>query len=492
MTPVRNPAPDRRGTPEASAPRDLVNTPSKRHCPASFWNLGRPAPTVNRRAPTLRRWIATRDALAAELGGEPPAEPPGARFDPVQAAIVAAQIKKAGPRLPSPERGEVDLDWQQLSTPVGADELEVFFQFARRTPGGPLEMYKLKTARISEEVEFAASDEEIAAVVVDPRFPDGMEAYELRTADGELIRLEMAPDRARRILADLGRDHRRMLRSDRRQLVAGPHCPTCEVAEVCPTFPAIDPAGGEMPGPARRLPSAVRLKVSKSRLAEMDLCERRAAWKAVFFIPPDADHQSRGTSPGVEVGNRFHTLMAEALLSPDPDSFFSGDPEMDALYRRHLALPCTAGLRLTAAEFPLGFTVRFRTREGSVSVVMYGLADAVGREADGTPAVIDHKTGLAPRSHPHEVELYGLGALLRIRDASSVATHIHWLSTAGTPPVCDRKVWRRDQAKDLAARFARLAGTVASWDLADAASPPYRVGEWCRSCPFEQRCAAHR
>lgn len=492
MTPVRNRAPVRGGAPEASAPKDLVKTPSKRHCPASFWNLGRSAPAVNRRAPTLRRWTAVRDALVAELGGEPPPEPPEARFDPVQAAIVAAQIRKAKPRLPSPERGEVDLEWQHLSTPIGADELQVFFQFARRTPGGPVELYKLKTARIAEEVEFATSAEEIAAVVVDPRFPDGMEAYELRTADGELIRLEMAADRAREALADLGRDYRRMLRSDSRELVAGPHCPTCEVAEVCPTFPAIDPGGGGNTLPVRRLPSAVRLKVSKSRLAEMDYCPRRAAWKAVFSIPPDADHRSRDASAGVEVGNRFHMLMAEALLSPDPASFFAGDPEMEALYRRHLGLPCTAGLRLSGTEFPLGLTVRFRTRAGSVSVVLYGLADAVGREADGTPAVIDHKTGLAPRSLPHEAELYGLGALLRIRDASSVATHIHRLSTGGTPPACDRKVWRRDQVGDLAERFARLAGIVASWDLTDAASPPYRVGEWCGTCPFEQRCAAHR
>lgn len=487
----RNPAPtgDRAAM---STPKEMVDAPSRRHCPASFWNLGGPPPIANRQSPTLRRWAATLEALTAELGGGPAPDPPESRFDPVQAEIVAAQIKKAAPRLPSPDRGEIDLEWQHLSAPIGSEELKVFFQFTRRGQDDRIELYKLKTARIREEAEFATSPEEIAAVAADPRFPDQMEAYELRTSDGELIRLEMATDRGAKALADLERDHRRMLRSDPERKVAGRHCSTCKVAEQCPTFPAIEPHAEGITPLRKRLPSARRLMISKSRLPEVDYCQRRAAWSAVFFIPADSGHYSLETAPGAAVGNRFHTLMAEALLSPDPASFFCEDPEMEALYRQHLALPCVAGLSLTGVEFPLGFTVRRRTGAGSVSVVLYGLADAVGREADGTPAVIDHKTGLTPGVHPYEAELYALGALLRIRNASAVATHIHRLTTAGKPPACDRKVWSRDQITELARRLGDLAETAAGWDDLDATSPPYRVGEWCGACPFEQRCRSHR
>ena len=476
----------------ASVPRDLIGARCKRICPASFWNLGKPPPVANRNSPPLRRWSATWKALEAELSGETAPVPLEQGLDPVQAAIVASQIRTAASRLPDADQGEIDLEWPSVSVPIDAEELQVFFQFAVTRPDGRLEMYKLKTGQLREDSEFATPAEEISAVVSDPRFPDRMEAYELRATDGETIRLEMDGDKADTTLRALERDYRRMLDASPAQVRAGTHCSTCKVADRCRTFPAIKPGAEEIVPLPKRLPSAFRLMIPKSRLPEMDYCQRRAAWRTVFSIPPDPDHYWAEVSPNLELGNRFHQLMAEALLSDDPDSHFAGDLETESLYRQHLSLPCTSGLRITKTEFPLGFTVRVPTARGPTSVVVYGLADGAGREEDGTPAVIDHKTGTAPRTSPHEAELYALGALLRFRKAPTVATHIHQLSTSGKEPVCDRRAWTRDGINDLARQLGRLAETAAHWDYLDATSPPYQAGEWCATCPFEKRCLSYR
>ena len=476
----------------ASTPRDLVNTPSKRICPASFWNLGKPAPGANRNSPSLRRWNATWHALEAELSGQAVPAPLEQGFDPVQAAIVASQIRTARSRLPSADRGEVDLDWPLVSIPIDSDQLRVFFQFAVRHPDRRLELYKLKTGQIREESEFATPYEEIAAVVNDPRFPAEMEAYELRATDGELIRLEMDREKAGNTLLALEQDYRQMFDACPDDVNPGIHCSTCKVADRCRTFPLIDPRGSAIVPLRKRLASAFRVMIPKSRLPEVEYCQRRAAWKTVFSIPPDPDHYGSEISPGLELGNRFHRLMAEAVLSDDPAAHFAGDLETESLYRQHLGLPCTSRLRIYKTEYPMGFTVRIRTARGPISVVVYGLADGAGREEDHTPAVIDHKTGASPRTYPYEAELYALGAFLLFKRAPNVATHIHHLSTSGQDPVCDRKVWAREQINDLALQLGSLADTVARWDYVDATSPPYRVGEWCATCPFEQRCLSYR
>ncbi|MDE0231917.1 MAG: hypothetical protein OXN93_06510 [bacterium] len=475
-----------------STPKDLVGKPSKRICPGAFANLGGYPPTSNRNAPALRRWKATWDALSSELTGGPPPGASGEPFDPVQAAIVAAQIRRSKSLPPPRDRGEFDLDFPRLSVPIGHQELEVFFQFVHSDPDGFLKMYRLKTAQIRAEDEFVSAPEEIAAVVSDPRFPDSLEAYEIRTADGEMIRLEMPQGEAKKTLEKLECDHRRMVGADPGDIRPGSHCSMCDVSDLCRTFPAIDPSAEEVaPHRGRRLPSSYRLMLSKSRLEDMDLCQRRAAWRAWFSIPADLEHQSRETSPGLAAGSRFHRLMAKALLTDDPGSYFSADPEMEALYTQHLSLPCTPPVTVRATEFPLGFTVRFRTERHSVSVVSYGLADAVGREPDGTPAAIDHKTGLSGGSNPHEPEIYALGALLRFPNSPTVATHIHHLAR-GRDPQCERVAWERDRIGELASRLGSFAETASRWDLLDATSPPFRVGEWCGTCPFEQRCLSYR
>ncbi len=478
-----------------STPKDLVQTESKRICPGAFANLSRTSFTESSNAPALRRWKATWEALSAELTGT------GSRrtweeLDPVQRAIVAAQVKRARALLPSPGDGEIDLDWPHLIVPIGSQELRVSFQFTHKDPDGLLKMYRLKTGRIRDQAEFISAPEEIATVVLDERFPDSMEAYEIRTADGEVIRLEMPPENARETLAALETDYREMADSKPNRIVEGLHCSTCRVPDLCDAFPRISPSADTVkPLQTPRLPSHYRIMISKSRLAEMAFCERRAAWAAWFAIPPDLDHQSGDRSPDLAVGIRFHRGMAKALLTKDPGSHFNDDQEMEALYRQHLSLPCTAGLVIGRTEFPLGFTARFNADADmdrtSLSVVVYGLADAAGREPDGTPAVIDHKTGRSHGAQPHEEELYALGALLRL-NAPKVATHIHRLSAGREKPICDRKTWHRRNIEELAEPLVKLAGAAARWDPLDATSPTYSEGEWCSACPFEKRCISYR
>ena len=241
-----------------SAPKDLVGRLSRRRCPGAFASLGGRPPNTNRNAPPLRRWKATWEALSAALTGGRPAGRSEDSFDPVQAAIVAAQIKRAKPLLPARDREEFDLDWPRLSHPMGHEELEVFFQFVHADSDGFLKMYRLKTAQIREGEEFVSAPEEIATVVSDSRFPGSLEAYEIRTADGEVIRLEMEPTRAKETLTQLESDYQAMVGADPDDIHPGFHCSMCDVADLCRTFPAIDPSMGDS-RPTQKTPTAFGL-----------------------------------------------------------------------------------------------------------------------------------------------------------------------------------------------------------------------------------------
>ncbi|MGH8874059.1 MAG: hypothetical protein ACRDVM_02230, partial [Acidimicrobiia bacterium] len=157
--------------------------------------------------------------------------------------------------------------------------------------------------------------------------------------------------------------------------------------------------------------------------------------------------------------------------------------------------PVTVG----RTEYELGSTLvvpgvvvdgRDRVGSGEVAVVLIARADAVGREEDGTPAVIEHRTGPASRSLPFEQDLYAVGAALATR-RPRVAVHTHHLERPDGP-ICDRTVYEEGDLDRAVERLRGAAQTIAAWHPYDALSPGYRVGGWCQGCPFERRCTSFR
>ena len=249
--------------------------------------------------------------------------------------------------------------------------------------------------------------------------------------------------------------------------------------------------------------------VTKSRLPVLDQCERRVAWRALYGIPRDDGHDTDRHDS--RYGRHFHEAIAAALLSSDPDAAFrtavismpeSESSDLLSYWEQHLSLveaePHPVTVRDT--EYPVGATwvlpgpdLNTKTgelREDLVAVVLLGFTDAVGREASGLPAVIDHKTG-ANTLVPFETELYAVGAALLL-NANKVAVHRHQL-TLGQDPACDRIVF--DEAKLQTARelLAERAARIAAWHPTDALDPSFHVNpSWCGACEFRERCENYR
>ena len=65
----------------------------------------------------------------------------------------------------------------------------------------------------------------------------------------------------------------------------------------------------------------------------------------------------------------------------------------------------------------------------------------------------------------------------------------------GVINVTNRRSGRHFNEKDLANAGDQLrtaAAKVAAWHPLNSLSAPYTVGEWCRWCPFEERCSQFR
>lgn len=135
-------------------------------------------------------------------------------------------------------------------------------------------------------------------------------------------------------------------------------------------------------------------------------------------------------------------------------------------------------------------------RDGNVSdnaavAVTVIARPAVGRELDETPAVIEHRTGkTSDRIDERETALYAVW-VARLFRAETVAVHQHSLGGEGDPE-CIRIVYDKDALAEAEQLLASVLGPIAMWCPLDATEPAYKVGEWCASCPYRERCERFR
>jgi len=143
---------------------------------------------------------------------------------------------------------------------------------------------------------------------------------------------------------------------------------------------------------------------------------------------------------------------------------------------------------LTATELEFGVTIPIEDQD--TAVVAIGTIDAAGREADGTAAVVEHRTG-ARAEIPHlEQELYAVAAAWRTQ-ADRVAVHHHFLRADGDE-ACTRRVFDADDLQQALAYLRDAADTIAGWSPVASLEPEHTVGEWCGTCPYESLCKEWR
>jgi hypothetical protein len=211
------------------------------------------------------------------------------------------------------------------------------------------------------------------------------------------------------------------------------------------------------------------------------------------------------------IGILFHEILAEVLVSDDPDGTFAAlldrvSPDdrdtMTTLYERHRQIesshvPVDYGL----AEYQVGSTFVLEgldaDRDGNVkpgvavAVTVVARTDAVGREQDNIPAVIEHRTGKSSdRIDDRETALYAL-SVARLLRVDTVAVHQHSLGAQGDPE-CIRIVYDADGLAQAEELLTQVLAPIPAWSPIDAMEAPYSVGEWCTECPYQTRCIKYR
>ena len=462
------------------------------HCPAAE-GAGTQMPRGN-----LDRWVFVRDACASWHNGSDVDDVIANQFsalDPVQRRICTV-LFRSYVNLMQGVRGEAeDLEGDHVVVPHPTAHAfaPAHVTFTLSGEDGP-ELVKLRTGRTG------SSDWEKAVLLTGKDPEDSV--IEVMAATGVIEEITMSDDARESALADLFSTWDAQQTTDRsRGTRPGRWCYTCPRPARCGQYPTAD---------GHRVSANTRtVRLSKTWAMGLRYCERRVAWKQVYGIPEDdwtEDDDWRR-----DRGIAFHDLLAAALTAEDPQAAFEaalhGVPESEVenmrwLWGRHLELEAAHmhPVAVRDTEYQVGTTIEvggLKVRRGAVqtdqpvAVVFMGRADATGRELDGTPAVIEFRTGPgATEVNQLELDIYATGVAL-LAGQTQVAVHLHQL---GLPegPRCVREVYNEERIREAVQRLEEPAVTVANWHPEDATQPPFTVGAWCEGCVFKQRCEEHR
>ena len=447
----------------------------------------------------LDRWIAVRYALETALtnGGDVDraVDENAGWLDAVQRDLVT-HLVSSGVSILGASDADVEFDPEDnvaiVDLPTLNIELASYFQIVVTDPRDPdrSEYLKIRTGR-------EGTSQPEAAILLAGGEP-GIAFGDLMLRDGTIEPVEMSEPEIDGEITRLREIARR--ERDLRSRVPGWQCYRCDRVATCGQYPT---EGGSRVGSRQRT-----IRVSKSDVLRLDQCHRRVAWKVVYAMPKDSGEE---TGDAAAVGLLFHEILAEVLLSDDPETTFSElvtsvSPDdrdtMTALYARHKDIesahvPVVYG----RTEYPVGATFILEgldaDRDGNlipgvaVAVTVIARTDAVGREPDDTPAVIEHRTGkTSDRIDERETAIYALSTA-RLLGVDSAAVHQHSLGAVGDPE-CIRILYDANGLAEAQELLTEILAPVALWDPVDATKPSYSVGEWCTGCPYQQRCTSFR
>ena len=147
-------------------------------------------------------------------------------------------------------------------------------------------------------------------------------------------------------------------------------------------------------------------------------------------------------------------------------------------------------LRSTSGPEPLTTRRYDKITVAEVAIVLIARVDGAGREADGTPVIVEHRTGESATETSYETDLYALSTAWAVQD-DRAAVHVHRLGLQDGP-VCERTSYDEEALTEAADRLRSAAGRITAWHPTNAIAPPYTVGGWCTWCPVKERCERHR
>jgi hypothetical protein len=461
-------------------------------CPASQ------GPKASMPSAQLERWTAVVDAIGdwyrIEQGYEDIDDIEDrhmGRLDPVQRQITSA-LFTVYRRIMSKAPGEVvefETQYSEVWDRPANTTMSAATQLSTTSVAGT-QRVKIRTGRSG------VSPEE-AAVLVEGCDP-GASVIEVDLAHGEVNDVIVGAAERNETIERLFSVPARA--KDRIGTMPGLHCFRCGRSTRCGQYPALDTG---------RLGSESRgVLISKKWLAKLATCERQAAWATLYGIPKDDPEDDAGEVG--RLGSSFHAGAASALVATDPEVAFaayvsSASPSEQAdllqLWDNHKSLVESEPnpIEIKRVEYGIGATAHVSDvgndpgaegrSVGVVAVAMAGFADAVGRETDGTPAVLELRTG-GGSSLPMEPELYAVGAHL-LTKRSPVAVHTHRI---GNPAdlACERFLFGDAELERAKGVLLDAAIVVASWHPDNALTPSLSVGDWCRWCQFEARCSNFR
>ncbi|NND84601.1 MAG: hypothetical protein HKN46_05570 [Acidimicrobiia bacterium] len=402
-------------------------------------------------------------------------------FDPVQRDLCARAFRAWREHIGSDGTATFEPLWPSVTSDDGTHYLSAPMQVELTHEDGSVEHIKVKASS-------PTSDEERAVVTLAAE--EGVDYLEILLEPGQVDALPIDPARAEAIIEELF-----ALAEVERERTAeyrpGFHCWRCRRVSVCARYPSL--AGDPPPS------GTPSVTLSKSTLAHLDQCPRRVAWKSLIHVPVPGDDDFGGPARAMGIG--FHAAIAAALGDDDPagvmEAHAQGLPASEradflGLWDTHQALGANeaAPVEVSATELSIGCTAPAPTSRGTHAVTFLGIADAAGREADGTPAVIEHRT-TAARELPYlEQELYAVAGA-RAVGAERIAVHHHWLR-APLDEACTRRVFEPEDLTQAAEALLGAATQIASWSREDATSAAHRVGPWCEWCPYQALCIRHR
>ncbi len=451
-------------------------------CPASRL----PGRTTTPRS-SLDRWKAVLDCITQWHVDGTPADVTrierdllGA-FDQVQRALCSRAFRAWREHIGAVGVATFEPPWPSVTSEDGTHYLSAPMQVELTHEDGSIEHLKVKASS-------PTSDEERAVITLAAE--EDVDYLEILLEPGQVDALPIEPDRAEAIVAELFA-LAEVERARTAEYRPGFHCWRCRRVSVCARYPSLV----DEPPPS----GTPSVTLSKSTLAHLGQCPRRVAWKSLIHVPVPGEDDLGG--PALAMGIGFHAAIAVALDDDDPtavmDAHAQGLPASEradflGLWDAHLALHRAevAPVDVTVTELPIGCTAPASNGSGPTAVTFLGIADAAGREPDGTPAVIEHRT-TAARDLPHlEQELYAVAGS-RAVGAERIAVHHHWLR-APLEDACTRRVFEPEDLVEASRALLDAATTIASWSRDDAMSAPHRVGPWCDWCPYRSLCEQHR
>ena len=320
-------------------------------------------------------------------------------------------------------------------------------------------------------------------------------------SDGEVENI-LPPENSMEVIEEAFRSIDNYYSSDTKKTNPGLNCYYCNRPSRCGQFPELS---------NKKTKNTDRgILVSKTQLLNLNLCERKAAWKAQYGIPPSV----KETTEQLVFGIKFHEYTQQVIAEVSEPFSDLGiekmkkitENEEEELNKRLVAsfrllieeVSTYKNINLSKSEFELGFTTlvsglvsnsKKEIYDGNVAVTYMGKADFVGRLDGNVPLVVELKTGKERDEHKLEADLYAIGAKTILKEEKIIVLHIY-LDT-NSAKVVERVYETKDFAK-LNEFFISKALVIGSWDPEDSLSPAYTVGSWCEYCEFKTSCIEYR